>query len=243
MHILSVFDLLTLSRNKSQTFDVIVGGESTFAIDRKVAEQSSAYFATALNGRFAEAKDGIIRVDDVEPQYFDLFVRSLYSFSSGLPIVAPRPTNTPQSGPRKPMREYVEIYKLCDRFLCKRMADFMHDCLCTSISERHRMLFKWQENHTEQCELAEDFADAYEALDLGHPTQQILGERMIKYFTGGMSLSKWPDVSLSLQHHTEFIRQVSCLMATTLDFIYLTRSRRGRKELPTLKHKNDSPSP
>lgn len=222
---------------------MIVRGGATFVLDRRVAGQSSAYFATALNGRFTESKDGIIRFDDIDPFYFNLFVGSLYSFSSGLPIVAPRPSNTPSSGPRKPMREYVELYKLCDRFLCDKMADFMYDCLCTSISERHRVLFKLQENHTEQCALAKDFADAYEALDLGHPTQQRLGDCMIKYFTSGMSLSKWTDVSLSLQHHAGFLRQVSCFMATTLDFIYTRRSRRARKELPILKHKNDSPSP
>ena len=219
----------------------MIVGEQTFTIDRTVAEQSSAYFATALNGRFAESKDGIIRLDDVEPEYFALFVRSLYSLGSGLPIVAPRPSDNLSRGPRKPMREYVEMYKLCDRFMCKNMGDFIYNCLCTSITERHRMLFRWSELQTIQVELAQDFADAYEALEAGHSTQNTLRERLMEYFCGGMALSHWPETSCSLQDYPEFIRQVSCFTANALNFIYTNRSRRRRKELPELKHKGDSP--
>lgn len=124
-----------------QTIEIAVDNE-TFLVHKGVMVQNSEYFATSMKQYFTES-DGKFTFTDINAKYFALFVGVLYSYSSLVPHAPPPPAQNPEAMTAKTvLRDYIEVYKLCDRFLCAEIALYIRGCIYTAIGNGHRALFR-----------------------------------------------------------------------------------------------------
>ncbi|KAF5018690.1 hypothetical protein F66182_9304 [Fusarium sp. NRRL 66182] len=219
-------------KSDEQMVDLKIKGE-TFQVAKSVLTNNSEYFKGCLNGRFAEAKKGAVEFtdDEIEARYLALYIGLAYSHSSIVPHAPPRPASNPEASPAKtPIRDYIEVYKLCDRFISPAMGDFIERCIDVAIGNGHRALCRTEGDDGTQKALMRDFADGYEALNEEHPGQVGMGERMINYFCEGVSFSAWKENIRELAHRPKFVAQVSCGFANKLRDLQNGRKLR-RKEL------------
>ncbi|TFB02948.1 hypothetical protein CCMA1212_005412, partial [Trichoderma ghanense] len=220
----------SLRRSDEPSAQIICKNE-TFKVHMSVIKQHSEYFDTCLNKPFAEA-DGVVRFDDIEPRYMAFYLGVAYSYSSILPHTPPAPSENPEAKAlRTPLRDFIEVYKLCDRFLSLKMGDFMLKCIRTSIGDGHRALFRSAADKDQQKALMRDFADGYEALEQGHAVQNELSERIIEYFVEGVSYDAWDEYMEEVMNRPRFVAQVSKGFARKLAEALAARHKVKRKEL------------
>ncbi|KAH0489605.1 hypothetical protein TgHK011_010025 [Trichoderma gracile] len=209
----------------------IICKNETFKVHMSVIKQHSEYFDTCINKPFAEA-DGVVQFDDIEPRYMAFYLGVAYSYSSILPHTPPAPSENPEAkAVRTPLRDFIEVYKLCDRFMSAQMGDFMLKCIRTSIGDGHRALFRSAADKDQQKALMRDFADGYEALEQGHAVQRELSERIIEYFVEGVSYDAWDEYVEEVMDRPMFVAQVSKGFARKLAEALAARHKVKRKEL------------
>ena len=191
----------------------------------------SSYFEAAAKKCFTES-DGVIRFEDIDPKYFALFLGVAYSYSSIVPHTPPAPSPNPQAKTiRTPLRDYVEVYKLCDRFVCPPIADFMVRCIDAAIGDGHRAMFHSQKDDEQQKQLIQDFADGFEVLEMNHLPQKQIAQRMIQYFCEGVSYRAWERWVEGIEDRPRFVAHVSKGFAHKLVDVYEQRVKPKRKEL------------
>ncbi|KAM5354376.1 hypothetical protein ACJ41O_001025 [Fusarium nematophilum] len=205
-----------------------------FHVAKHVLTKNSEYFEGCLNGQFTEAKKRTVEFgddDDVEPRYLALYIGLAYSHSSIVPHAPPQPAKNPEaSKPRTPMRDFVEVYKLCDRFISPAMGSFIERCIDVAIGDGHRALYRTEGDNGMQKVLMRDFADGYEALVMTHPGQKGVGDRMVSYFCEGVSYLAWVTGMEEVMDRPRFVAHVSRCFATKLKELQDGRKLK-RKEL------------
>lgn len=219
-----------LCASDNQVVELKTRGE-TFKVSKSVLTRHSEYFEGCFTGQFLEANKGVVQFDDdVDPRYLALYIGLAYSHSSIVPHTPPPPAESPESSaPKAPLRDFIEVYKLCDRFLSPTMASFIEKCIKTAIGDGHRALFRTEADETIQKALMRDFADAYEALEPGHAEQSDLCNLMITYFCDGVSFEAWISCMEEIMDRPRFIGHVSRGFASKL--AALQGARLKRKEL------------
>ncbi|KFA63917.1 hypothetical protein S40285_03770 [Stachybotrys chlorohalonatus IBT 40285] len=218
-----------VSSNQENTVELRVAGE-VFKVHRCVLTQHSEYFEACLKQHFAEA-DGIVRFEDIEPKYLAFFIGVAYSYSSIVPHTPPVASEHPEArGAQTPLRDFVEVYKLCDRFICTSMAEFMTRCIHTAIGDNHRALFRSAFDENQQKFLMRDFADAYEALNPDHKPQQVLRDLIVDYFCDGVNFSVWDECMTDVLDCPNFVAHVSRGFAKRLHVVQTANRKMKRKE-------------
>ncbi|KAL7948683.1 hypothetical protein V8C42DRAFT_226256 [Trichoderma barbatum] len=209
----------------------IICKNETFKVHTSVLKQHSDYFETCLTKPFTES-EGVVRFDDIEPRYLAFYLGVAYSYSSIMPHTPPAPSKNPEDKAlRTPLRDYIEVYKLCDRFLSVQMGDFILKCINTSIGDGHRALFRSFADEDQQKALMRDFADGYEALEQGHEVQKALSDCIIEYFVEGISYEAWDSNMEEVMHRPKFVAHVSKGFARKLTEAMTARSKMKRREL------------
>lgn len=205
--------------------------DEDFSVHKAILGQHSDYFRAAAKPAFEESSGEIV-FDNIDPKYFALFLGVAYSYSSIIPHSMPAPTANPEAqSQRTPMRDYVEVYKLCDRFICPTIATYMLGCIHALIGDRHRALFRASLDKAQQQWCTNDFADAFEALEQNHVQQKKLGNLMIEYFCEGVYFRSWEKSSEEMESRPAFVLRVSRYFASKLAMLLETRSKLKRKEL------------
>lgn len=225
--ILTKFDV----RDDSQTVEIVVKGESLLA-HRNVLTAHCEYFKRCLKATWSEGQSGVIRFDDIEPRYLALFIGVAYSHSSIMPLPPPVSSPNPQARSHvdDQLRDFVEVYKLCDRFVSPRIAEYMVKCIYTSIGDGHRALFRSPGDEGLQKWLMQAFADGYEALELTHPTQKEIGEKLVQFFCEGISYTAWENnMEEVVADRPRFVSSVSKGFANRLATLERRMKRRELK--------------
>ncbi|KEY69843.1 hypothetical protein S7711_08983 [Stachybotrys chartarum IBT 7711] len=218
-----------VSSSQENTVELRVADE-VFKVHRCVLTQHSEYFEACLKQHFAEA-DGIVRFEDIEPKYLAFFIGVAYSYSSIVPHTPPVASEHPEArGAQTPLRDFVEVYKLCDRFICTSMAEFMTRCIHTGIGDNHRALFRSAFDKNQQKFLMRDFADAYEALNPDHKPQQVLRDLIVDYFCDGVNFSVWDECMTDVLDCPNFVAHVSRGFAKRLHVVQTANRKMKRKE-------------
>lgn len=198
---------------------------------RDVLLRNSEYFERCLQEPWTEASKGSVTFDDIEPKYFALFAGVAYCCSSIIPMQAPQSSENPQTrGERTPLKDWIEVYKLADRFICPVMSPFLLKCVNNAIGEGHRALFRSQNDKDLQKKLIRDFADGYEALDTSHAEQKTLSHTLIEYFCEGVGYLSWVEGWEDMLDRPNFVAGVSGGFAKKLSELQHGR-RLKRKEL------------
>ncbi len=155
-----------------------------------------------------------------------------YSYSSIIPHTAPTPAANPEAqSQRTPLRDYVEVYKLCDRFICPTIAAYILRCIHALIGDRHRALFRSALDTAQQLWCTNDFADAFEALEQNHAEQKKLAHLMIEYFCEGVHFRTWEACVEEMESKPAFVLRVSRYFASKLALLLEQRTKLKRKEL------------
>jgi len=143
---------------------------------------------------------------------------------------APASTPNPQTkADRTPLKDFVEVYKLCDRFVSPVLAEYISSCINTAIGDGHRALFRIPLDGTLQQGLIQDFADGYEALELAHPKQKMMGDTMIDYFCEGVSYAAWDTHMEKVADRPRFVGSVSRGFARRLQELKTARRLKRRE--------------
>ncbi|PTB38674.1 uncharacterized protein TrAFT101_006695 [Trichoderma asperellum] len=209
----------------------IICKNECFKVHTSVLRQHSEYFETCLNKPFMES-DGVVKFDDIDPRYMAFYLGIAYSYSSIMPHTPPAASKNPEArAQRTPLRDYIEVFKLCDRFISMQMSEFLHKCILTSIGDGHRALFRSYADRDQQKTLMRDFADGYEALEQAHPVQKVLAEKIIEYFAEGISYDAWDSCMEEVIDRPRFVAQVSKGFARKLADAMTTKTKVKRKEL------------
>lgn len=178
------------SRSEYQTVELQVKNETqceSLVAHRNVLTQASEYFDRCLKEPWSESK-GVITFDDIDPKFLALYIGVAYAHSSLIPLTAPQSIASPEAAnARTSLRDLVEVYKLCDRFVSPTLTDYIARCIDTAIGDGHRALFRAQSDEKLQLNRITDFADGYEALEMMHAKQKAMGSTMILYFCEGVS--------------------------------------------------------
>lgn len=210
--------------------EVIVKDEK-FVVHKAVLKKHSEYFSKCFNEPFKES-EGVVRFDDIEPKFMGYFLGLAYSYSTIVPHTPPTPSPFPETiVKRTPLKDYVEVYKLCDRFLSPVMGEFMIRCIKTTIGDNHKALFRSASDEGQQKALMEDFADGFEALNADHPVQRDIGYTLIHYFCEGLDYGVWDLWMDAVVDRSKFVAQVSRGFARKLAAVSVQRSKLKRVEL------------
>lgn len=200
-------------------------------VHKHVLTRNSEYFKKCFKEPWIESHDRSVTFDDIDPKYVALFIGVAYSHTSLVVPQPPQSSRNPQaSGERTPMKDLVEVFKLCDRFMSDDMGKYMSKCILVSIGDGHRALFRSQSDKGQQKLLMRDFADGYEALELQHLEQKSLGMKMIEYFCEGVSYTIWAECMDEISDRPRFVGSVSKGFAGRLRDLQAGRKLR-RKEL------------
>ncbi|RSL59854.1 hypothetical protein CEP53_005630 [Fusarium sp. AF-6] len=223
-----------LLKGEDQIVELKVKGE-TFQVAKSVLTKTSEYFDGCLNSQFVEAKKRIIDFgdddDDIQPRYLGLYLGVAYSYVSMVPHMTPRPATSPETTAGKtPLREWVEVYKLCDRFISTKMGDYIEECIDVAIGDGHRALFRTHGDENIQRLLMRDFAAAYEALYQENGVQHDMGNRMVSYFCEAVGYGAWSNSMTigTLDDHPRFVAHVSRGFA--LKLLQLEGSRKLKRK-------------
>ncbi|RDA90689.1 hypothetical protein CP533_3926 [Ophiocordyceps camponoti-saundersi (nom. inval.)] len=231
--VLSDFRTCWLAKTEEPAVHLEAKGES-FSVHKSILTAHSEYFAACLSksSSFVEAAENKVRFDDIEPLYLGYYLGLAASYSSIVPHTPPPPAKNPEiRGKRTPMRDFVEVYKLCDRFISVEMGIFMIQCIKATIGDGHRGLFRAKADEGQQKALMRDFADGFEALNLQHPEQVTLGKTMIEYFCEGIHYPSWIAYVEDIMDSPCFVSHVSKGFAKKLDDASTLRSKLRQREL------------
>ncbi|UNI19217.1 hypothetical protein JDV02_005417 [Purpureocillium takamizusanense] len=221
-----------LVKSNAASIDIVVKQE-VFVVHKSVLTKSSEYFDTCLNKPgFKEASNNKVVFDDIDPKYMGFYIGLAASFATIVRHTPPKPLANPESQhPKNHMRDFVEVLKLCDRFLSREMGKFMTQCLKVAIGDAHRTLFRTGNDITLQKMTTQDFADAFEALILEHTAQRELGNLMIQYFCDGVNYKAWTQILDAMVNTPNFVAHVSKGFASKLADQDAHRSKIKRREL------------
>ena len=227
-------------RSAEQGVDLIAKGE-TLSCHRKILTDNSEYFERCLRKPWEEAHRGAITFDNVEPCYLALFVGVAYAHCSLVPVQPPTVADNPQcKKDRTPMRDLVEVWKLCDRFVAAKMGHFVQRCLGVAIADGHRAMFRAHTDENLHKALTRDFADGYEALEMNLPAQKALSEKMIEYFAGSINYDFWATSMADVQKdRPRFVTAVGRSFSTKLGELIKGRKHR-RREMLAIKWEEES---
>lgn len=198
---------------------------------RDVLTTNSEYFRSCLKPPFTESV-GVVTFDDIDPKYLALFIGLAYYHSTVVPATVPRPANAPQaSAVHSSIREYVEVHKLCDRFICPKMAVSIEKCIETALLDGHRAMYrdgKTEENL--QKEMIRNFADGYESmLDMTELIKLRLCATLLRLFTGAVQYAVWEKSVDDIADRPRFIMDVSKQFAAKLLELETMRKFRRRE--------------
>lgn len=206
-----------------------------FHVAKSVLTKNSEYFEKCLSGSFIEAKQGIVDFSNdpkIESRYLALYIGLAYSHSSIAPHTPPRPAESPETmAARTPIRDYIEVYKLCNFFVSDTMGEFMMRCLDVAMYDGHRALYRTESDEGMQKLLMRDFADGYEVLNMEQHRQSEMGEKMVYFFCGGVSFKAWMDNVAELMDRPRFVAAVSSGFAMKLRELESRYKGTKRKEL------------
>ena len=199
---------------------------------RDILTRNSEYFQRCLGGgSWAEKRNGCVHFEDIKAKFLALFVGVAYSHSSFAPVNEPQWAKNPQAcAKRTPLRDFVEVYKLCDRFICQKMAEYIVKCIKVAIGDGHRGLFRSPHDESQQKAMMRDFADGYEALDLGDRLQKEIAGYITEYFCAGVNYMAWNDFMEEIMDCPKFVGSVSREFSKKLSDLSQARKLR-RKEL------------
>lgn len=210
----------------------IIAKDEVFSVHKSILTTHSEYFEACLNEGFAEAAGNLIRFEDVDPKYLGYYLGLAASYSSIVPHVPLMPPDNPEaSQKRASIRDFVEVYKLCDRFLSSEMAAFMVVCIKTAIGVGHRALRQAGGDEEKQKALMRDFADGFEALNRDQEAQAALSRKLIEYFCEGIDYHAWDMWMEEVMDRPNFVACVSRALARKLAEAMLSRTKLRRKEL------------
>ncbi|KAH7310415.1 hypothetical protein B0I35DRAFT_358190 [Stachybotrys elegans] len=219
-------------RNNEAGIDIRTLGGDVLNAHRQVLAQHSRYFEKCLQNQFKEGQEGVIDLDDINPKYLALYIGVAYSHSSIVPHAPPAPDPNPEtSAPKSPLRDLVEVFKLCDRFISPAMGDFVLKCILINIGNNHRALYRSSSDEKQQQALMRDFADAFEALNRDQADQEKLAETMIKYFVEGIDFTAWDNFMGTVTDCPQFVAHVSRAFSRKLADILTSGRKYKRKEL------------
>lgn len=225
-----VYTLTHEHRTGEETILVKVKDEE-FSVHKAVLIQHSNYFKASTKTCYDES-GGEIAFDNIDPKYFALFLGVAYSYSSIVPHGTPTPAANPEAqSQRTPMRDYVEVYKLCDRFICPTIAPYILQYILALIGDRHRALYRSALDKVQQLWCTDDFADAFEALEQNHGEQKKLGDLMVEYFCEGVNFRSWEVSEAKMESRPAFVLRVSQYFASKLALLLEQRTKLKRKEL------------
>lgn len=224
--------LCVCCRSQEDLVEIKVRNE-TFSVSKNVLSRHSEYFNKCLNGPFEEATKGVVEFEeDMDPKYLALYIGLTYSYSTLVPHVQPPSAESPEAGtPNTALKDFVEVYKLCDRFISPPLADYISKCIDTAIGDGHRALFRTRSDDSLQNIIMREFADGYEALVPGHLRQGEIGVKLIKYFCEGVDYRAWVHRSELLSDSPRFVAHVSRGLAEKLAELEGSRKILKRKEL------------
>jgi hypothetical protein len=178
-----------------------------------------------------EAK-GAISFDDIEPKYLALYIGVAYSHSSMLSLTAPPPAANPEAGGsafKTPLKDYVEVFKLCDRFVSEKLMTIINQYLYVAIGDRHRAMCRASGDDHRHKTMMRDFADGYEALEMLHATQKKMGETLIDYFCEAINYRAWATGTVDIMDKPIFIAAVSNAFARKLADLQATKKVKRRE--------------
>jgi hypothetical protein len=113
----------------SGTIIIKVGTKAKkYTLHEKLLTHYSGYFRGALSGNFKETHDGIITLNDIDTEAFDVFVDWLYEKQ----LPACLDTVSPRDGVRLKYRTYV----LADRLLAPNMKSKLMDYVFEGLQSR-----------------------------------------------------------------------------------------------------------
>ncbi|KJZ73271.1 hypothetical protein HIM_07275 [Hirsutella minnesotensis 3608] len=225
--LLSDYRTCWLVRNDEPAVDLEAKGE-VFSVHKSILTAHSEYFKSCLGKSFAEGVENKIQFDDIEPQYLGYYLGLAASFSSIVPHIAPRVKDRIET----PIRDFIEVYKLCDRFMSAEMAEFMHECIEAASTKGHCGLWHaGPRDEALQKRLMREFADGYEALQLEHPPQAAMGAKMVDEFCEGVSFAAWDAYGDDVIDRPRFVSAVSKGFARKLIEASNSRSKLKRKFL------------
>ncbi|KND87525.1 hypothetical protein TOPH_07849 [Tolypocladium ophioglossoides CBS 100239] len=210
----------------------IIAKDEVFSVHKSILTTHSEYFETCLNKGFAEAADNLIRFEDIDPKYLGYYLGLAASYSSIVPHIPLMPLEDPEASPKRAsIQDFVEVYKLCDRFLSSEMAAFMVFCIKTAIGVGHRALHQAGRDGDKQKALMRDFADGFEALNRDHEVQAALAKKLIEYFCEGIDYMAWDMWMEEVMNRPNFVAHVSKSFARKLVDAMTSRTKLKRKEL------------
>lgn len=198
-------------------------------VHKHVLTKSSEYFRSVFKKPFAESKGAVI-FSDIEPRYLALFVGVAYQHSSLVPATPPTQAEAPQTRLKHVcIRDYIEVYKLCDRFICHEMGKYIDKCTDVAMRDSHRVMFRDQSESTHK-QMMRNFADGYEALELGHSEQARIADRLLTLFCGAIKFAAWVATLHEVMDRPRFVAEVSKRFATKLRELATAR-KFTRKEI------------
>lgn len=193
--------------------------------------RSSEYFQSAFKKPFNESR-GTVTFTDIEPRHLALFVGVAYQHSALAPATPPTQSDAPQTRvSHASIRDYVEVYKLCDRFICHDMAKYIDKCLDVVMLDSHRAMFH-DYGDPLQHQMMRNFSDGYEALEVTHSEQARIAERLLTLFCGAINYSTWAESTDMIADRPRFVVEVSKRFATKLGDLNKAR-KFTRKEIKT----------
>lgn len=220
--------LLTHLRGEDQTVEIHVQGE-TLMVHRNILTAHCEYFSRCLKEPWTESQ-GVITFTDIEPKYLALFIGVAYSHSSIVPMAPPVSCANPQAQtPKTPLRDFVEVYKLCDRFISPVMGDYIEKCIKIAIGDGHKALYRSPGDDAQQQSLTRYFADGYEAFELCHPKQKVLADTLLEYFCEGVGYGSWHTGMEEVCDRPRFVAGVSRGFAKKLEELKASRKVRKRE--------------
>ncbi|KAF4122366.1 hypothetical protein GMORB2_7358 [Geosmithia morbida] len=107
------------------------------------------------------------------------------------------------------LRELVEVWALCDRFICAQLGDYMATCIKTAVNDCHCLLLNFPNGTGNQKNVTCRFADGYDALGLAHQIQERFEKLFVEYFCGSMSYNTYVDLAADIKDRQSFILSVS----------------------------------
>jgi hypothetical protein len=191
----------------------------------------SEYFKRCLKETWSEGQKGTVIFEDVDPKYLALFIGLAYSHSSIVSLTPPTPQPNLQLGAeRTPIKDLIEVHKLCDRFISPALASYLVGCIYTSIYDAHRTLIRYNPEPKDQRIIMREFADGYESLTDG-PIHKAIGTTLIKYFCEGIQFDSWDEYAEEIADRVVFVVRVSKEFARKLKTQVEGRKLK-RRELP-----------
>lgn len=193
--------------------------------------KQSEYFQGCLSrDTYVEAAARVVHLDHIESKYLGLWIGLAYSFSTMALHAQPAQVVPEVNAPSRPLRDYVEVYKLCDYFISPAIGKYIRSCILSSTLDGHRALFRAPNDADLQKLLMINFADAYEAFHPDLVDHIDLAKKLVNAFCEGVSYGAWDKEMDAVADRTLFVAAVSRHFARKLHEILLPKRLR-RKEI------------